>query len=256
MPLLTSYALQDSAIHRLDPRTKVVWLAVMLVLAFSTWNLAFQLLLLVLIGAGSASARVDLRSYALAVRALLHMAVAVIILQILLVPVGDPLLRLGPLTVHQGSLYRGASISLRLSTMALLWLQMFTWIHPVDFGLMLGKLGLPYRYTLLVGMSLRFFPVLERELVKIIDAQAARGLELRGSLRKLVRLVYLTLPFVLRAIRRSSEVAMAMELRAFGYRRERTNMRSIRFGQVDALLSLAILAFAAAYFLWWRPFIG
>src|SRR5260370_38424911 len=107
----------------------------------------------------------------------------------------------------------------------------------------LVKPGLHYRYGMLVSLSLRTFPLLERELGKIYDSQQARGMELRGTLRKLIRLLPVMMPFVLRALRRANEIAVAMELRGFGYRKERTWQRGIALGSWDRI-ALVVIAVA------------
>jgi energy-coupling factor transport system permease protein len=129
------------------------------------------------------------------------------------------------------------------------------WVHPTDLALTFVSFGLPYRYALLFGLSLRTFPVLERELVRIFDSQAARGLELQGSLRKIVRLIPVMLPFVLRALRRTTEVAIAMELRAFGYQKTRTYLRSIQFTWADWAASALLIVAGLTYLVWyWQTF--
>jgi energy-coupling factor transport system permease protein len=92
---------------------------------------------------------------------------------------------------------------------------------------------------------------MERELVRIYDSQAVRGLELEGSLRKIVRLIPIMLPFVLRALRRTTEVAIAMELRAYGYDKTRTYLRTIRFTPSDWIASGLVLAVGLAYLIWY-----
>jgi len=100
-------------------------------------------------------------------------------------------------------------------------------------------------------LSLRTFPVLERELIRIYDSQAARGLELSGSLRKIIHLIPVMLPFVLRALRRTTEVALAMELRAFGLYRTRTYLRSLQFTRADWLASGLIVLVSVGYVVWY-----
>jgi energy-coupling factor transport system permease protein len=116
-------------------------------------------------------------------------------------------------------------------------------MDPTSLTLLLLKTGLNYRYAMLVSLSLRTFPLLERELGKIYDSQQARGMELRGTLRKLIRLLPVMMPFVLRALRRANEIAVAMELRGFGYGKERTWQRTIALGSWDRI-ALVVIAVA------------
>jgi energy-coupling factor transporter transmembrane protein EcfT len=61
-------------------------------------------------------------------------------------------------------------------------------------------------------------------------------------------LLAVMMPFVLRALRRANEIAVAMELRGFGYRKERTWQRSIALGSWDRII-LVMLAIAAIAYL-------
>jgi energy-coupling factor transport system permease protein len=102
---------------------------------------------------------------------------------------------------------------------------------------------------MLAGLGLRFFPVLEEELAAILQAQAARGLELGSTTRRVLRLVPILLPFCLRSIRRAGDVALAMELRGFGFSPTRTFVRTIRFGRADAVVCCLLAALLIAYLL-------
>jgi energy-coupling factor transporter transmembrane protein EcfT len=72
-------------------------------------------------------------------------------------------------------------------------------------------------------------------------------MELRGTLRKLIRLLAVMMPFVLRALRRANEIAVAMELRGFGYRKERTWQRSIALGSWDRIILVVLGIVAIGY---------
>jgi energy-coupling factor transporter transmembrane protein EcfT len=62
-----------------------------------------------------------------------------------------------------------------------------------------------------------------------------------------IRLIPVMMPFVLRALRRANEIAVAMELRGFGYRKERTWQCAIVVGSSDRIV-LVVLAVAAVVY--------
>lgn len=250
MPLITPYRESDNAIHRLDPRTKILWFLLTVSLAIVTREpapLAAGIGLVLLV---SAAAGLDIRRYAPLVRAMIPVTTAVVILQLIYAG-GPAFAHLGPIALHARGFEVAFTVMLRILLIVFVSLQLFMWIHPTDLALTFVAFGLPYRYALLFGLSLRTFPVLERELLRIYDSQAARGLELNGSLRKIARLIPIMLPFVLRALRRTNEMAIAMELRAFGYAEKRTYLRSLRFTWVDLLASTLLVAGGAAYVVWY-----
>lgn len=250
MSLITPYSYKDNAIHRLDPRTKILWFLVMVVLAIVTRRPApliagIGLVLLVSVAAG-----LDIRRYAPLVKAMIPVTFAVVILQLIYAD-GPTFAHVGPIGLHSRGFEIAFTVMFRILLIVFVSLQLFMWIHPTDLALTFVAFGLPYRYALLFGLSLRTFPVLERELLRIYDSQAARGLELKGSLRKIARLIPIMLPFVLRALRRTNEVAIAMELRGFGYSATRTYLRSLRFTRADLVVSTLSLVAGVGYLVWY-----
>ncbi len=244
MPVLTTYAYRDSFVFRLDPRVKVAWLVVMLFLSITTARPALLAGYLLLILAAAALAGVPFVHIWPTARAMLSVAAVIVFIQLFLHPGPHPLLQVGGIRLYREGLPVGLEVALRIYCIVLASLLTFIWMDPTAMTLMLLKTGLNYRYAMLVSLSLRTFPLLERELGKIYDSQQARGMELRGTLRKLIRLIPVMMPFVLRALRRANEIAVAMELRGFGYRKERTWQRTLALGSTDRIV-LAGLAFAA-----------
>jgi energy-coupling factor transport system permease protein len=250
MSLITPYSYKDNLIHKLDPRTKLLWFLLMVVLAIVTQQPALLVAGIGLVILVSLAAGLDIRRYGPLVKAMIPVTIAVVILQLIFAE-GPVFATIGPIGLHSRGLEVALTVMFRIILIVTVSLQFFMWVHPTDLALTFIAFGLPYRYALLFGLSLRTFPVLERELVRIYDSQAARGLELQGSLRKIVRLIPVMLPFVLRALRRTTEVAIAMELRAFGYEKTRSYLRSIHFTGADWLASALLIVAALAYLFWY-----
>jgi energy-coupling factor transport system permease protein len=68
-----------------------------------------------------------------------------------------------------------------------------------------------------------------------MDAQKSRGLELeRGNFLKRIRnFIPILIPLIVGAIRRSLELAEAMESRAFGAKKERTSLYILKMKKND-----------------------
>jgi energy-coupling factor transport system permease protein len=95
----------------------------------------------------------------------------------------------------------------------------------------------------------RFVPVLAEEAQTIMDAQKARGLELeKGNFLKRIRnYIPILIPLIVSAIRRSLELAEAMESRAWGATKKRTNLYVLKMRRGDfalAAVTVGILAVA------------
>ncbi len=123
----------------------------------------------------------------------------------------------------------------------------FLTTSPDHLSLALEQSHVPYEFTFAFTTAVRFVPVLAEEAQTIMDAQKARGLELeRGNFLKRVRnYIPILIPLIVSAIRRSLELAEAMESRAWGSSPKRTNLYVLKIKKADIallLLSVGLLA--------------
>jgi len=131
----------------------------------------------------------------------------------------------------------------------------FLTTSPDHLGLALEQSHVPYEFCFAFTTAVRFVPVLAEEAQTIMDAQKARGLELeRGSFMKRVRnYIPILIPLIVSAIRRSLELAEAMESRAWGASEKRTNLYVLRMKRADyslavgSILMLALAAYARLF---------
>ncbi|RJS67953.1 energy-coupling factor transporter transmembrane protein EcfT [Candidatus Bathyarchaeota archaeon] len=120
-------------------------------------------------------------------------------------------------------------------------------------GLALEQSGIPYDVCFAFTTAVRFVPVLAEEAQTIIDAQRARGLELeKGNFMSRVRkYIPILIPLIVSAIRRSLELAEAMESRAWGANPKRTSLYVLKIGRGDYyLLAASILMLAVSLYVW------
>jgi energy-coupling factor transport system permease protein len=127
----------------------------------------------------------------------------------------------------------------------------FLTTSPDHLGLALEESHVPYEFAFAFTTAVRFVPVLAEEAQTIMDAQKARGLELeKGSLLKRIRnYVPVLIPLIVGAIRRSLELAEAMESRAWGATKKRTNLYALKLHIGDyILLAITVGIIAAAVY--------
>jgi energy-coupling factor transport system permease protein len=125
----------------------------------------------------------------------------------------------------------------------------FLTTSPDDLSLALEQSHVPYEFCFAFTTAVRFVPVLAKEAQTIMDAQKSRGLELeKGNFLKRIRnYIPVLIPLIVGAVRRSLELAEAMESRAFGATKKRTSLYQLRIKREDLItisisLSLLILA--------------
>ncbi|MGD6934942.1 MAG: energy-coupling factor transporter transmembrane component T family protein [Candidatus Bathyarchaeia archaeon] len=114
----------------------------------------------------------------------------------------------------------------------------FLTTSPDHLGLALEQSRVPYEFAFAFTTAVRFVPVLAEEAQTIMDAQKARGLELeKGSILKRIRnYIPILIPLIVSAIRRSLELAEAMESRAWGATKKRTNLYLLQLHKGDFIL--------------------
>jgi energy-coupling factor transport system permease protein len=127
----------------------------------------------------------------------------------------------------------------------------FLTTSPDHLGLALEQSRIPYEFAFAFTTAVRFVPVLAEEAQTIMDAQKARGLELeKGNLLKRIRnYIPILIPLIVSAIRRSLELAEAMESRAWGAVKKRTNLYLLKLHKGDYVLLCitALILFVTLY---------
>jgi len=144
------------------------------------------------------------------------------------------------------------SLTLRFITLMTSFSIFFLSTSPDKLSLALDRAGIPYEFNFAFITAIRFVPVLADEAQSIIDAQRSRGLELeKGNfLARIRKYIPILLPLIINSIRRSLELAEAMESRAFGAVRRRTNLYTLKMNPGDyAVLAVSILALMSALYI-------
>jgi energy-coupling factor transport system permease protein len=147
------------------------------------------------------------------------------------------------------SLENAVAMTLRFIVLVESFSIFFLTTSPDHLGLALEQTHIPYEFCFAFTTAVRFVPVLAEEAQTIMDAQKARGLELeRGNFLKRIRnYIPILIPLIVSAIRRSLELAEAMESRAWGATKKRTNLYVLKMHRSDLVLlaiTVGILATA------------
>jgi energy-coupling factor transport system permease protein len=146
-----------------------------------------------------------------------------------------------------------AAMTLRFVVLVESFSVFFLTTSPDHLGLALEQSRVPYEFAFAFTTAVRFVPVLAEEAQTIMDAQKARGLELEkgGFLKRIRNYVPVLIPLIVSAIRRSLELAEAMESRAWGATKKRTNLYALKLHRGDfALLAITVGVLAIAIYVW------
>lgn len=232
----------DSPIHRLDPRVKFVVSCVIFVLVLLFTELTMLILLLFAQIPLILFARIQ-REWIRSLRGSLVL-ISLIFFTNLIVGFFSNSYRL-----TSQVLTFSASMAMRFIALMSSFSIFFLTTSPDDLSMALQESHVPYEFSFAFTTAVRFVPVLANEAQSIIDAQRSRGLELdRGNIVMRVKnYVPILIPLIVGSIRRSLELAEAMESRAFGAKKTRTTLYVLRIGLRDyaaLLMAMAVLAFA------------
>lgn len=215
------YRRQESIIHSLDPRVKlVISLSLFLLSLFSSTIFEFIILLsaIFLLGALSKVLRRMIKTITFSIT-----FVIMIFVINLLVGYG---------------LFFSIIISLRFIAIISSSSIFFLTSSPDELDLVMRSLHLPYDLIFAFVTAVRFVPVILLDAVQIIDSQRSRGLEIeKGNIFKRIRnYIPILIPLIVQSIIRSEELAEAMESRAYGFSKKRTSYYILHFKRKDIIV--------------------
>ncbi|MEM2143458.1 MAG: energy-coupling factor transporter transmembrane component T [Candidatus Thorarchaeota archaeon] len=221
------YTRLDTAVHRLDPRSKLVASIVLATLSLLLFRIVPLLLLLLTMMPILALAK-SLRRWWQSMRGILMLIAFIVAFNTLLSPANHPL-------------SYSVTVALRLVALMTSFSIFFLTVHPDHLSQALIQMHVKFEFAFAMSMAMRYVPTLAQEAHAIMDAQRARGVELdRGSPVKRIRnTIPILVPLIVVSIRRALAVAESMESRGFGSTPKRTYMEPLRFTWVDSLVVLA-----------------
>ncbi|HMM06158.1 MAG TPA: energy-coupling factor transporter transmembrane component T [Clostridiales bacterium] len=205
-----------------DPRLKLIWCLTLLFTALLSPSLATQAIIIALVFFTDLFLTGSVKKYSILLLLFLIVASQLFLMQLLFNREGVVIWQWGILEVYSGALPAALLGLLRTVAVSLAAIQMMTWTPSEDAVLMLIGFRVPYRYAMLITMAARFLPLLKEEYASISDSQAVRGVAAAGLVNRVKMMPLTVMPFLYRALRRTSEIALSMELRGFGKSERRT----------------------------------
>ena len=251
---LGQYFPGNTAVHRLDPRTKLILLVVYIAALFTAKGLLAYLAVLAFLAAAYAVAHIRPAIALKGLKPLLIILCLTGILNLLYTP-GQVLAEFWIFTVTKEGIFSALYMVARIVMLVTGTFLLTYTTSPISLtdGLevLLGplqKIRVPiHELSMMMCIALRFIPTLIEETDKIISAQKARGADFEtGSiLRRAKALIPVLVPLFVSALRRAEELATAMECRCYQGGKGRTRMRQLRYARRDGLalaLGLGLLA--------------
>jgi energy-coupling factor transport system permease protein len=225
----------NSLIHRLDPRTKLAFvaLAFLLVLVFNDPRYLAAIFCATIIAALlSGPAAKKLFGFA---TVLLPVLLATIVLWPLFEQSGDPLFQWRFIRITDIGVLFALAMAQRIVIPSLAALLLFLTTRRRDVVAGLVRIGLPYQVGFGITIAFGFIPALVGIGQTIVEAQRARGLAIGegGIFVRLKQSISLIVPLMITAMGSVQNLAFSMDSRGYGANRARTYLHDLRFSTLD-----------------------
>ncbi len=257
------YIPTGSIIHRLDPRAKLLLFGVLTIaITFTPSQIGLCIgILIILTMLFISKVHIGFALKGL-VAPLPFLALIAVIQMFLYSTAADPvrLLTIGPIYITLSGLLSGVMLLIRFSTLILCLTLATFCISTSELIQGLSRLLAPLNkihihtmdFIMVIQITLRFLPFLAQTAERIAKAQASRGadwgVKSKGLFNRIKQVIPMIIPLFVISLRRSENLALAMDARAYGILDRRTSMAILDFRWIDGIVvvlsimvSLAIL---------------
>ena len=250
------YYAADSAIHRMDPRTKILWTIFYMTALFMCGGAAQYAVMILFTLWLVKKSRVPLGFVVRGLKPIVVIVILTALLNVFMTPGETVLFSKGIFTVTLEGVYMAVKMTVRIilliTASSLLTLTTTPTVLTGGLELLLNplkKIGIPIQiFVMMMSIALRFIPTLLEETDKIIKAQMSRGADFESGspVKRVKAMIPILIPLFVGTFRRADELAVAMECRCYNCDAERTSYRRYSFGKYDmaALLCAAALCIA------------
>ena len=254
---LGQYFPGNTVIHRLDPRTKLIFVLLYIIALFNAKGWAANGVMIAVTLLSMAISHISLKNIFKGLKPMMFI-IALTALLNLFYTQGTPI-REGWIITWEG-IERSVKMMLRITLLITGTFLLTYTTSPMALtdGLErlmnpLKKLYVPvHEMTLMMSMALRFIPTLIEETDKIMSAQKARGadFETGNLIERAKALLPILVPLFVSAFRRADELAVAMESRCYHGGEGRTRLKQLHFTGIDFVaLFLGLLLVAGIFVL-------
>ncbi len=246
----------NSAIHRLDPRTKLLFTILYIVMVFLSNNFVSLLFNFVVATVIIALSKIPFKTVVKGLKPILLVVIITSVLQIAYVKTGITLIDVWKIQITSGGVLTAIFMAIRISLLIVMSTMLTYTTSPTSLTNGLDKLFAPFKkigidfhmVTMIMTIALRFIPTLIEEVDKIMSAQKSRGASFdQGNLIKRAKaLIPLFIPLLFNSIRRAYELANAMTCRCYNGGKGKTTMNALKFTSRDYISYIVMLLFIVA----------
>ena len=257
--ILGRYIPGDSIVHRLDPRSKLLSMMLLILIVFWANNSITNLILFIATGIFIALSGVSISFFIQGLKSMFFLIAFTTLFQFFFISSGNVIFEFWFVRITDYALQQAGIIFCRFvliiffSTLLTLTTMPLSLASAVE-GLLspLKKVKVPvHEIGLMLSMSLRFVPTLMDDTTRIMNAQKARGVDFdEGSIvQKVKALIPILIPLFATSLKRADSIAIAMEARGYQGGKGRSQYRQLKWSFKDTLTIFVILALGFCLFL-------
>ncbi|MBC8249854.1 MAG: energy-coupling factor transporter transmembrane protein EcfT [Anaerolineales bacterium] len=249
------YVDRASWLHRLDPRTKLAFVAFSSILLLSLSHPFASAAFLLGIHGVLWSGKVPASRLRWAWQRMWPITFLILVLWPIFYPQGDEVLwQVWQIRITTQGLWQGLSIALRVDALAFAFLVLLFSTDQARLVRSLVKLGLPYEWGLTLAIALRYLPTLYGIYATVSEAQQARGWVIgEGNfVRRIKSYLPILVAVIVTSLRLADNLSMALAARGFQSGVKRTYLRELELSLADKvclpLFAVSLIVFLIVRF--------
>ncbi len=253
--IIGRYYQTDSIIHKLDARTKLFMTMMFLLTVFISESVGGYLLITAALLTLILLSGVPFTYYLKGIKSIIYLLILTVVFTILFTE-GNNIFKWWIFSISYEGIKQSILIVIRLVYLVIgsSVLTFTTKTNDLTDGIeksfgFLNKIKVPvHDIAMMMGIAIRFIPILAEEADKIIKAQMVRGADFNegGLIKKAKGLIPLMIPLIVSAINRALELATAMETRCYRGGEGRTKMKPLKYKGADYLAYIICLIYIIA----------
>ena len=240
---LGSYMPMDSVVHKMDPRSKIIIMLLLMISIFIPSGITGYICIGIFICFVLFLSKLSIKYAFRSMKPMLFMMIFLLVINVLVIKTGIPWIQWGWFSIYSDAIYQTLYIVVRLLYMIIITTILTATTKPLDLTLGIETLLKPLEkikfpahiIAMMISIALRFIPTLIEETQRIMNAQARRGVDLdNGSLKeKLMAILSLIVPLFISAFDRADQLANAMEARGYNPNAQRTRYKVLKMSSLD-----------------------
>ncbi len=143
-------------------------------------------------------------------------------------------------------LFYELNVALKYFTIIPIALLFILTTNPSEFAASLNKIGVSYKISYSVAITLRYIPDMQRDYTIISQAQQARGIDMSKKvsfIRRMKNAAAILIPLFFSSMDRIDTITNALELRGFGKNSRRTWYSAGKMQKLDWIIVFALSIF-------------